>query len=149
MFVAKEMVSSMFGFEFIPQSEFTTQYLTPRGKPAYQVFQAIPALAPFYTQWEKDYQPDRVYWFIKDNTWIPIVALAFYLLFIFGYPVMSKRLNIGYISARNVMGAWNLLLATFSWMGAIRVVPQYLYMLAMEGFEVRSHTFDEFRPCMI
>jgi len=130
------MSSSIFGIKVVPRDQYTTKYLGARGHETYQVFQAIPALEPFYTQWEKEYQPDRIYWFIHDNTWIPITAVAVYLLFIFGYPRLAKRFGIGYISARNAMGAWNLLLAAFSWMGAIRVVPQYLFMLANEGFEV-------------
>lgn len=122
--------------DMIPKANYTTRYYTPRGDEAFQVFQALPLLEPLYTEWEKNYNAIKIYFFIMDNSWLPVLAVAIYLSFIFGYPVVAKKYNIGYISARKYIAAWNLLLAVFSWMGAIRVVPQYFYMLAHEGFHV-------------
>jgi hypothetical protein len=121
--------------ELVPESQFTEHYYTVRNKEFFQVFQGVPALAPFYAQWEKNYNAERVYWFIVDNSWIPWVSLCCYLLFIFGYPHFAKRYNIGFISARREMTFWNFLLAAFSWIGAIRVVPHFFYLLNTVGFE--------------
>lgn len=122
-------------FKLVPKEQFTEHYYTVRGKEFFQVFQGVPALSNFYFAWEKNYNAERVYWFIIDNPWIPWVSLTIYLLVIFGYPYVAKKLGIGYISARQEMATWNLALAIFSWIGAFRVVPHFFYLLNTVGFE--------------
>ncbi len=92
--------------------------------------------------WEKNYNAERIFWFIIDNPWIPWVSLCIYLLFIFGYPSVAKRYGIGYISARFQMASWNLFLAAFSWIGAFRVVPHFFFLLKTRGL-------DTVRACVL
>ena len=121
--------------KYVPSENYTERFYTVRGNEFHQVFQGFPALAPFYMDWEKNYNAEKVFWFIVDNSWIPWFSLCVYLLFIFGYPALAKRYNIGYISARTQMACWNFLLASFSWIGAMRVVPHFFFLLKDVGFE--------------
>jgi hypothetical protein len=121
--------------KYVPSENYTERFYTVRGNEFHQVFQGFPALAPFYMDWEKNYNAEKVFWFIVDNPWIPWFSLCIYLLFIFGYPALAKRYNIGYISARTQMACWNFFLASFSWIGAMRVVPHFFFLLKDVGFE--------------
>jgi hypothetical protein len=120
---------------YVPPEEYTHRYYTVRGKEFHQVFQSFPVLEPFYMEWEKNYNAEKVFWFIVDNAWIPWLSICIYLLFIFGYPSLAKRFGIPYISARTQMASWNLFLAAFSWLGAMRVVPHFFFLLKDAGFE--------------
>ena len=128
-------MTKLFGLDLVDAKDYTERYYTVRGREFRQVFQGLPQLAPFYMDWEKNYNAEKIYWFIIDNSWIPWFSLCVYLLVIFGYPTVAKRYNIGYISARTQMASWNFLLAAFSWIGAIRVVPHFFFLLKTEGFD--------------
>lgn len=130
-----EAKATMLGMELVPPSQFTERYYTVRGREFHQVFQGLPQLSKFYMDWEKNYNAERIYWLIVDNPWIPWFSLCVYLLFIFGYPSVAKRYGVGYISARFQMASWNLLLAAFSWIGAIRVVPHFFFLVKTIGLD--------------
>lgn len=100
-----------------------------------QVFQGLPLLSPLYMEWEKNHNAERLYWLIVDNPWIPWFSLCVYLLFIFGYPSVAQRYGWGYISARFQMASWNLFLAAFSWIGALRVVPHFFFLVKTRGLD--------------
>lgn len=77
------------------------RYETVRKHEFQQIFQAIPALRPLYTQWEKDYDAEALYWVIVDNSWLPWFSIVLYILFIFGYPEVSPSLEIVILDANN------------------------------------------------
>ena len=61
---AKALLDSL---AYVAPAQYTTRYYTVRGKEFYQVFQGFPALNHLYMQWEKDYNAEKIYWFIVDN----------------------------------------------------------------------------------
>lgn len=125
----------LFGLDLVPPANFTKRYYTGRGHEYYQLFQGLPQLEQFYFNWEKEYNAETIFWFIVDNTWLVWFSICVYLLFIFGYPYVARRLGIGFISARKPIIVWNGLLAAFSWYGAIRVVPHFFYLLKVYDFD--------------
>jgi len=116
-----------------PQTLFkTTPYKTSEGQPFVQVFQWIPALEQFYTDYEKNFDVQPAYNFIRDNGWIALTGAALYLAFLyFGQKWMATR------QAFNVKGftaLWNLFLAVFSICGMVRVVPHFFFLVSHKTF---------------
>jgi elongation of very long chain fatty acids protein 6 len=128
-------VQTLAGIPLIPRAEFTERYYTVRGTEFSQIFQALPALKPFYMDWEKNYNAEKVYWWIIDNSWLPWISIVLYVAFIFGYPQLADARGWGKKESKFLLASWNFLLAMFSWAGAFRVVPHFFYLLATEGFD--------------
>ncbi|TFJ83735.1 hypothetical protein NSK_004839 [Nannochloropsis salina CCMP1776] len=119
----------------------TSQYITRDPvKPVrfVQVFQAIPALEPFYTEWEKHFDVSAPFRAIRDSKWVPIMAVILYLSFLVeGKKYIERRkkegkgpVNLGYFPA-----LWNGFLALFSIAGALRVVPHFLFLFTHKDFK--------------
>lgn len=87
----------------------------------------MPSLAPFYTQWEADFDAAPGVAFAGAHWEVPLVAVCAYLLVCyFGTRIMAKRQRF---DLRYPLVAWNFFLAIFSFMGAVRTVPHMLYIL--------------------
>eukprot|EP00624_Nannochloropsis_granulata_P000721 evm.model.NODE_1286_length_13787_cov_25.583086.2 len=46
--------------KYVPPENYTERFYTVRGNEFHQVFQGFPALAPFYMDWEKKYNAEKV-----------------------------------------------------------------------------------------
>jgi hypothetical protein len=105
-----------------------------RGKPFTQFWQKVPVLEPFYTNFEKTYNPDYplAQW-MHVNNWVPIVAIIAYMLFCyFGQIIMKDRKPF---DLRYSLAAWNLFLSLFSFWGAFRTVPEMIYNISTQPFD--------------
>jgi hypothetical protein len=112
-------------------------YHVPRGTAVYQqIFQKVPAMAPFYFQFEADFNSLPGQAWVATHWVVPITCVVVYLLGIFfGQKFMAKVEYKDIWDTRNILACWNALLCIFSWCGAIRTVPHLLYILQNETFE--------------
>lgn len=105
-----------------------------RGSPFVQIFQTYEVLEPFYTEFEKNYDPLPILDYMASLSYaIPLGIVTVYLLLCYlgtNYMKDKKPLNLS-----NQLAAWNLFLALFSIYGTIRVVPHFLYKLSNMTFE--------------
>jgi hypothetical protein len=104
-----------------------------RGQPYTQIFHHVPALEPFYSKFEQNFDPEPVLEFMKKLGYaVPFTAVALYVLFCyFGSMIMKNRKPFG---LTNVLAAWNLFLSLFSAYGMIRMVPTTLFMMHTRPF---------------
>lgn len=120
----------------------TSQYITrdpvnPRR--FVQVFQSIPVLEPLYTEFEKNFNVKESYRIIRDNTWLPIIATILYLSFLIEGKKYLERRKLegkGPVNLGRFPAFWNAFLASFSILGALRVVPHFLFMFTHKDFKM-------------
>jgi elongation of very long chain fatty acids protein 6 len=96
------------------------------------------ALYPF--TWERAFDAGPTNVWMEDNGWFPVAACVLYAAFIVGgQRAMRSRPAF---QLRGPLASWNLLLAIFSAVGTIRLVPHALTQLKLEGFHhlVRAAT---------
>jgi elongation of very long chain fatty acids protein 6 len=93
-----------------------------------------PALSPYYSDFEKSYDPTPVLQLMKDmNYSVPFVSVLLYLIFChFGGKIMEKQKPFGLLST---LAVWNLFLSLFSFYGAVRTVPHMLHRILNLPFE--------------
>jgi len=105
-----------------------------RGEPYEQLFHKLPFLDPFYTRFEKDYDPEPAFNKMKEIGYVvPVVAVVGYMAFCyFGTMAMKNQKAFG---LTNTLAAWNLFLSLFSAYGMIRMVPSSVYMFLNMPFE--------------
>lgn len=97
------------------------------------IAQSIPALEPFYFEFEKTFDVSEYYRIIRDNPIVPVVATALYLLMVFGgQAIMANRKPF---NLKKLTAWWNLFLALFSIIGAVRVVPHFFYLFTFKTFK--------------
>ena len=116
----------------------TTTYITntPKAKTVIQLFQKVPLLEPFYTNFEKNYDPMPLHrWGISVWPWFPLTLVTVYMVLIFaGKKYMANKLAYGDRSLptdhnRKLLVVWNAALSIFSFCGMFRTVPHLLYNL--------------------
>mmetsp|Transcript_66208 Transcript_66208/g.149471 ORF Transcript_66208/g.149471 Transcript_66208/m.149471 type:complete len:218 (-) Transcript_66208:561-1214(-) len=113
-----------------------TNYVSARGRSFKQLFQHVPALAPFYTQQEANYDVLPGVKFVANHWEIPILMCIVYLAGIyFGQKFMAKIEYKNIWDTRMHLAAWNFFLCVFSFAGALRTVPHLLYNLSSQTFE--------------
>ena len=103
-----------------------------------QVFQSLPFLEPFYTEWEKNFDVSLAYRLIRDNQWLPIIAVILYLSFLVEgkkYVERRKKEGKGPVNLGKFPAVWNAFLATFSIIGALRVVPHFFFLFTHKDFK--------------
>jgi len=100
---------------------------------AYREFSCeYPQLAPFYFDFEKEYDPLPVLQWMQQNSMVPVFACAAYgALILWGQHAMSKREPWNW---RRTMAVWNLGLSVFSWIGMFRTLPQLAHNLYYMSF---------------
>ena len=106
-----------------------------RGDPIDQLYKHYPALEGFYTDFEKEYDPEPVLNWMKNNNYmLPVCAVIGYVLFVFVIgPAFLK--NRSAFVLKNQLAVWNFCLSMFSFWGASRTVPWLLYRITHESFE--------------
>lgn len=67
-----------------------------------------------------------------ENWQIPLCAVGAYLVFLVVGQLIMRPLEP--VKARRTLVAWNLMLSTFSFIGAARTVPHLVSLIAHEGF---------------
>ena len=114
--------------------------------PVTQFHQIFPALGGLYSDFEKNYDAMVVHeWSIRTWPHVPLALCFLYVVLVFGgKSFMKSRTAYGEWTKvkggksippesdanRNILAAWNLLLAVFSFVGATRTVPVLLHRLA-------------------
>jgi len=116
------------GIDFQPEGP------NSRGSTFTQLFQVIPAIEPFYMEWEKKYDSSPVYEWMKSVPWVPIAGVILYVVGIFGGQALMK--NRKPFDLKWPLAYWNLALSLFSIMGMVRVVPHLIYLTATKGLGV-------------
>eukprot|EP01068_Selenidium_serpulae_P010880 Selendium_serpulae@DN5553_c0_g1_i2.p1 len=92
-----------------------------------------PNLAYFYTSFEERYRGDYALIWSRCNAYLaPLMAALYLFAIFFGQKFMENRKAF---LLRGPLKVWNLGLAVFSLLGAIRVVPHCLYMCCTYGLE--------------
>lgn len=113
--------------------------------PIKQLYHHYPWMEPFYTEFEKSYDPVPVLRFmINNNYWVPIGSVVLYMLFCyFGQKVMK---NYKPFKLETSLAAWNLFLSVFSTWGALRTVPHMIHRLMTVSFEdtVCEHVYTAY-----
>ncbi|CAL4082294.1 unnamed protein product, partial [Meganyctiphanes norvegica] len=86
----------------------------------------------FTFDFEHNFDPRRVTGRWKNNWWTGFIWVAAYLFIIhYGKHVMRDRPRY---ELRRILAVWNIVLATFSTMGALRMTPELIYLLQNFGF---------------
>jgi hypothetical protein len=111
----------------------TTRELAGHKYQFLQLWEFFPWMEPFYTQFEKDFDVRPWFMFVYNNWWLPVVSILLYGAMIQVVPRLTAKKPV---KCDKVLAYWNLLLATFSIMGTIRIVPHFLWITA-------THTFKE------
>ena len=79
-------------------------------------------------RFEKKYDPIPVLDWMRDNSMIPVAAVALYAVLIFAGQYSMRNKPAG--QWRNALAVWNLGLSLFSWIGMARTLPQLLHNLS-------------------
>jgi len=93
-----------------------------RGDVILQLWQRVPALKPFYTEFENNYNPDTVLHWMGRHWEVPIIAIVLYVAVITAGPKMMERSGLK-LNLRYPIATWNALLSIFSFIGMMRTVP--------------------------
>ena len=90
-------------------------------------------MSPLYAPFEKNFDPRVSYEFVKNSWWLIYTAIGLYLAMIVILPPIFKKrpVNLG-----KSLAYWNLFLAVYSAIGAIRTVPHLLWYM-------NNYTFKE------
>jgi hypothetical protein len=97
----------------------------------HELWELFPWMKALYAPIEKHFDTRPAYRFMGEHMWIPIVSVVLYGLMIVYLPRYTKRhpLNV-----KKPLAIWNMLLAVFSFVGAVRTVPHLLYYRATASF---------------
>ncbi|TFJ85212.1 hypothetical protein NSK_003635 [Nannochloropsis salina CCMP1776] len=97
-----------------------------------QFWQLFPWSEPFYTRLEKEFDVRPWFLFVHANGWLPVVSIILYAAMVLLLPpITSKRP----VKCDTALAYWNLLLAAFSILGALRIVPHLLWFLTTHSFK--------------
>jgi len=121
-------------FDIDTRFGFYSNSTSVNGTAMQQLYHHFPALSPFYTQFEKDYDPIPLLHTMIDNLYVlPTIAVVLYLLFCYyGQIYMKDRKPFDLSSS---LAYWNLFLSLFSAYGVVRTVPHLLHRIATVSFE--------------
>ena len=101
----------------------------------------MPALAPFYTEWEMKFDPGSYVIFAGRNYWMPWAIVTLYAALVFGGKAAMKKWPA--FDLQGPLKWWNCALAVFSTMGMLRTVPQLVYNLYTHGFAYTVRAGDK------
>ena len=90
-------------------------------------------MAPLYASFEKTFDARPSFEYIATNWWPVYTSLVLYLAMVFLLPRLFKDRPV---KLGKTLAYWNLFLAVYSAMGALRTVPHLLWF-------VSNHTFKE------
>lgn len=107
-----------------------------RGTQFYQLFQLVPQLKSFYTEFEANYDTAYGVDFTKVHWEIPITAVVIYMIAIYqGKKFMDKIEYSKIWNLKKQLALWNAFLCFLSFAGACRTVPHLLYNLMNQSYE--------------
>ena len=105
-------------------------HVSSRGEQFIQLYQRIPLGKYFYTSFEVNYDSNVGTEFTRQYWAIPLVVVTLYMSALyFGTMYMAGRERM---DLRYKLAAWNAFLCIFSFVGALRTVPELLYRLGSE-----------------
>lgn len=116
---------------FFSNALLPAPFQTARGVYYHPLYHLVPALAPFYTDYEKQFNGAPAFLFLYNNVWIPFLAVAVYLAFCFWGPRLMRDRKP--FDLKPALSAWNMCLSLVSAMGALRVGSHLLYLLSPWG----------------
>jgi elongation of very long chain fatty acids protein 6 len=99
-------------------------------------------IPPFYFPYEKDFRPEALAKWTEEHWSVAIIAvLAYGTLISYGpkYMMDKKAFELKF-----PLAIWNILLAVFSWIGALRTVPYLVHILMTKDYygTVCTHAYD-------
>jgi len=87
----------------------------------------------YFVEWEENFKGSAVCAFCRSQWWVSYLASSLYLIGLWlGTSFMKDRQPFG---LKTTLAGWNLFLAVFSLIGAIRTAPHLFVMLKDFGFE--------------
>jgi len=96
--------------------------------PAIEFTCMVPALKVFYSPYEIYYNPEPVLRYMQRSSWIPIAAVFIYgVSIILGRKFMANRIAV---ETKVPLALWNFCLSLFSFIGASRTIPHFMYALS-------------------
>lgn len=101
-----------------------------KNKPFTEWYDLYPYVSStFYTPFEKAFQIEPHYNFVSFTwPWLPMTCVLFYFLMVrYGPLWMEHRERV---ACTRPLACWNFAMSLFSFMGAMRMVPQLLYLLS-------------------
>ncbi|TFJ85211.1 hypothetical protein NSK_003634 [Nannochloropsis salina CCMP1776] len=98
-----------------------------------QFWQLYPWLENFYAPFEKNFNPLPIFEFVSENWWVVYISLAIYMSMIIFLPMIMKKRPLKNLSTP--LACWNLFLAVYSTIGAVRVVPHLLWFMSTHTFK--------------
>ena len=113
-----------------------------QGMPYTQLYEHIPLLEPFYSDFEKKFLAGPFFEFAQ-NTWptVPLALIAGYVAMITVGPwVMKDRKPF---QMKTALALWNLALSLFSLCGMVRTLPHLLHTIATKPFRDTICTHPE------
>ena len=118
-----------------PPCILTSTRLPPSSSAPPQLYQRIPFGKYLYTPFEVNYDTDAGVRWTREHPYLPLAICAVYLAAIFfGKKYMAHRIASGgrRFDLRYPLAYWNAFLSIFSFIGAMRTVPDLLYRLGSE-----------------
>ena len=121
-------------------------YINSFGCQCLQLPSTFPALRPFYGDVELTFNSLRYVQWAADFWWVPVVLSAVYVLLCAppryfgcgaaGTPALAPRLMAGAaaVQCKDAWAVWNLLLASFSFVGFMRTFPHLVYYGSQYGY---------------
>ena len=102
-----------------------------------QLFQELPFLSPLYTPYEKSFDAEPLQsWSLSVWPVVPVSIVAAYLVVVLlARWAMSVRSPLGGRGIRRFLACWNLCLASFSVLGALRTAPHLAFSIWSMGYE--------------
>lgn len=97
-----------------------------------QLWQIFPWMSSSYASFEKDFDVRSSYEFILRHWWLPIASIILYLGMIIIVPRLTRKKPV---RVDRALAYWNLFLAVFSTIGAIRTVPHLLWFMSTHSFK--------------
>lgn len=97
------------------------------------LWQEYPSLAPIYSTPVDHFDANSISEWMYANMQVPVIACILYMVFVFG--VQRLMVDREAYDLRGPLGLWNLFLSTFSFLGALNVVPHLFMLIYRDGFQ--------------
>ena len=103
------------------------------GNTSTQVYENVPLMKYAYTSFEKNYDAQASLEFAENHIGLPLILSACYLMACYIGRLYMNRPTIERFDLKYPLVYWNAGLSLFSYMGALRTVPELLYRVSMEN----------------
>lgn len=98
-----------------------------------QVYEIVPFMEYLYTPFEKNYDAQSSLEFAENHMTLPLILSACYLMACYIGSAYMNRPSVERFDLKYPLVYWNAGLSLFSYMGALRTVPELLYRVSMEN----------------